>query len=58
MLPNGTPAVSHTPNINAREMLAWSRWQLGWLDESQVRCIGVVTDDGDTHTVQIIKTGG
>ncbi len=25
--------------LNAREMLAWSRWQLGWLDESQIRCI-------------------
>ena len=21
------------------EMLAWSRWQLGWLDKSQVRCV-------------------
>ena len=23
----------------AIEMLAWSRWQLGWLDEAQIRCI-------------------
>ena len=23
----------------ANEMLAWSRWQLGWLDDDQVRCI-------------------
>ena len=22
-----------------REMLAWSRWQLGWLEPSQIRCI-------------------
>ena len=27
----------------AIEMLAWSRWQLGWLDSGQVRC---VTGDG------------
>ena len=24
----------------ANEMLAWHRWQLGWLDASQVRCLG------------------
>ena len=23
----------------ALEMLAWSRWQLGWLDPSQIRCV-------------------
>lgn len=26
------------PALRANEMLAWHRWQLGWLDESQVRC--------------------
>ncbi len=28
-----------TPALRANEMLAWHRWQLGWLDESQVRCL-------------------
>ena len=26
--------------LEPHEMLAWSRWQLGWLDATQVRCIG------------------
>ena len=25
--------------FGAREMLAWSRWQLGWLDDPQVQCV-------------------
>lgn len=37
-------ADGHTQTTTARhvqfdEMLAWSRWQLGWLDDDQVRCI-------------------
>ena len=34
--------------LDAREMLAWSRWQLGWLDQSQIRCI---TTDEATVTL-------
>ena len=37
--PNGTRTISYTEVLGADEMLAWSRWQLGWLDGSQVRCI-------------------
>ena len=37
--PNGSISTSYTELLDAAEMLAWSRWQLGWLDESQVRCI-------------------
>ena len=25
--------------LDAREMLAWSRWQLGWIDAEQIRCV-------------------
>ena len=25
--------------LHASEMLAWSRWQLGWLKEDQIRCV-------------------
>ena len=27
------------PGHNLFEMLAWSRWQLGWIDADQIRCI-------------------
>ena len=56
LLPEGVRATGYTPYLDAGEMLAWSRWQLAWLDESQVRCIsipearvtlGPVADPGD-----------
>ena len=25
--------------LDASEMLAWNRWQLGWLEEDQIRCV-------------------
>lgn len=37
--PSGGTSTSHRTYLNPEEMLAWSRWQLGWLDESQVRCL-------------------
>ena len=37
--PDGGRTTSYAELLDADEMLAWSRWQLGWLDESQVRCI-------------------
>ena len=45
----------------APEMLAWSRWQLGWLDDTQIECVtgdeasvtlGPVADPGD-HTAMV-----
>ena len=42
--PNGGTTTSSHTHLNPEEMLAWSRWQLGWLDESQVRCLS----DADT----------
>ena len=36
---NGTRSTQHTNSLDAGEMLAWSRWQLGWLDATQIRCI-------------------
>ena len=36
--PDGGTATSHKRHLRIEEMLAWSRWQLGWLDESQVSC--------------------
>ena len=37
------------------EMLAWSRWQLGWLDETQVHC---VSSDSVTVTLAAIADPG
>ena len=36
---NGQTATGYHAQLEPQEMLAWSRWQLGWLDESQVRCV-------------------
>ena len=35
----GRRVTGYTFQLEAAEMLAWSRWQLGWLDESQVLCL-------------------
>ena len=40
---------------NAREMLAWSRWQLGWLTQGQVACLTEPTFDA-TVTLSPIAT--
>ena len=37
--PDGSSSTEYARNSTASEMLAWSRWQLGWLDEDQVLCI-------------------
>ena len=37
--PSGSTSTSYTTYLHALEMLAWSRWQLGWLNDTQVRCI-------------------
>ena len=37
--PDGYRSTSYRHSLEAIEMLAWSRWQLSWLDEPQVRCV-------------------
>ena len=37
--PDGYESTAYSHILNARETLAWSRWQLGWLDESQIQCV-------------------
>ncbi len=39
LYPNGSQSVGYTTLLAAEEMLAWSRWQLGWLNSEQVRCV-------------------
>ena len=36
---DGRTWQGHHYDLSPEEMLAWSRWQLGWLEESQVQCI-------------------
>jgi len=49
--PNGTTSTQFTPELGAWEMLAWSRWQLGWLDETQVRCVTEPTETIDLSPI-------
>ncbi len=37
--PNGAQFTEYTRHLEADEMLAWSRWQLGWLDSEQISCV-------------------
>ncbi|MYC46041.1 MAG: hypothetical protein F4121_13500 [Acidimicrobiia bacterium] len=36
---NGSRSTRYDDVIWSEEMLAWSRWQLGWLDDRQIRCV-------------------
>ena len=36
---DGYESTAYSHLLDARETLAWSRWQLGWLDENQIRCV-------------------
>lgn len=47
-LPGGATSGHRAREIELEEMLGWSRWQLGWLDASQVHC-----DTGAGATVQL-----
>ena len=37
--PDGQTWTGHRRQLRMEEMLAWSRWQLDWLTESQVSCV-------------------
>ena len=52
---SGQRVTGHTFYLDAAEMLAWSRWQLGWLDESQVLCLGA---DGSRVTLRPVADPG
>lgn len=42
---DGSTQKDYAAHLHALEMLAWSRWQLGWLGSSQTRCV----EDGDSE---------
>ena len=52
--PTGNQAVSYV-TLLAEEMLAWSRWQLGWLDSTQISC---VTENEATVTLGPVANPG
>ena len=63
----GRRLTGHTFLLQATEMLAWSRWQLGWLDESQVLCLtddrsrvvlSPVADPGDAAVMAAVPLSG
>ena len=65
--PTGAQAVSYTTLSEAEEMLAWSRWQLGWLDSTQISCVteneatvtlGPVADPGNSIAMAAIPLSG
>ena len=37
--PNGYRSTGYEQHLEAEEMLAWSRWQLGWLSSEQINCL-------------------
>jgi M6 family metalloprotease-like protein len=51
----GDFSVMGNPAGKAPEYLAWERWQLGWLDDSQIKC---VTDAETTLTLTPVERAG
>ena len=47
--------TSYRMDLHALEMLAWSRWQLGWLDASRVACL---SEDEATVTLSPVAAPG
>jgi len=58
-LPDGRRHTAHAYDLQAREMLAWSRWQLGWLQPGRVRCLtGLETEKTVTAALQPVASPG
>ena len=53
--PSGQKADAYHYSPQAREMLAWTRWQLEWLDPAQVLCI---TDERATVSLHPVAEPG
>ena len=53
--PDGSRSTGYVNSLEALEMLAWSRWQLGWLDTAQILC---VTESAATATLSPVADPG
>ena len=57
--PDGQVSTAYRHHLRLEEMLAWSRWQLGWLSDSQVSCINEEVDEaGVTVTLSPVAEPG
>ena len=54
--PDGASWWRGVSELEAIEMLAWSRWQLGWLNPRQAECI--TGDDATVTLAPVARTGG
>ena len=43
--PSGQVSTAYRHHLRMEEMLAWSRWQLGWLSDSRVSCVNEEVDE-------------
>ncbi len=50
--PDGYASTAYRRHLRIEEMLAWSRWQLGWLSESQVSCLNEPAT-GETEAITV-----
>ena len=50
--PDSAVSTAYRHHLRIEEMLAWSRWQLGWLSDAQVSCLSE-TDHGGTVSVTL-----
>ena len=55
--PGESRFTAYAYDLRAREMLAWSRWQLGWLQPLQVRCVTGLQSE-ETVTLRPVASPG
>ena len=55
--PGGRRFTAYAYDLQAREMLAWSRWQLGWLQPHQIRCLTGLESE-ETITLKPVASPG
>ncbi|MXW60397.1 MAG: hypothetical protein F4003_01265 [Acidimicrobiaceae bacterium] len=67
LYPDGAQSTGYATRLEAEEMLVWSRWQLGWLDSTQITCVteneatvtlGPVADPSDNIAMAAIPLSG
>ena len=56
--PDGRVHTSYAYDLQAREMLSWSRWQLGWLQPGQVRCLTGLQTEETVTLLPVASPGG
>ena len=63
LYPDGAQGTGYATRVEAEEMLAWSRWQLGWLDATQISCVTeneatvTLSPVAEPHSAQVRRHG-